>query len=470
MSVPSDLASPRRRVSRPSTIRKTAGLGLALVVGVGGSSWWLTRGDTPRKAASPPAEGAATNDAESAVRINVVKPRTGGLTRLTSQPGSVHAFESVDLFAKASGFLKTQAVDIGAVVKQGDVLAVIDAPELEKAVDEATAAVEQARAKAALAEAHVATTEAERDAAAANLTQAKADIAQQVARRLLSEKQFNRIKGLHAREAVTKELVDEHEHDLQSTRAAERLAQTAALTAKAQLAAAQARVLQAIADVAEAKTAIRLAEARAERAGVMNGYTRITAPFDGVISARFFHPGAFIRSAADGSSTPLLTVMRIDRMRVVVQVPDLDVALLDPGDPATVVVDALKNRSFSGSVSRLARAENSTMRTMRVEIDLENPGGLLCEGMCGRATIELRPASKGLAVPASCVLGHSTSNQAKVYVVRDARVQAASVSVGADDGATIKILSGLGPDDLVVLNPRGVSDDGAVVVANLIPG
>jgi RND family efflux transporter MFP subunit len=198
----------------------------------------------------------------------------------------------------------------------------------------------------------------------------------------------------------------------------------------------------------------------------MNRYTRLTALYDGVITARFFHPGAFIRSAAEGASTPLLTVMRTDRMRVVVHVPDLDVALLDPGDPATVVVDALKNRSFSGSVSRLARAENPTTRTIRVEIDLENPGGLLCEGMYGRATIELRPASKGLAVPASRGLGHSPSDQAKVYVVRDARVQVASVSLGADDGANIEILTGLGPDDLVVLNPRGVSDDGSPVDAN----
>ena len=138
-----------------------------------------------------------------------------------------------------------------------------------------------------------------------------------------------------------------------------------------------------------------------------------------MITARHFHPGAFIRSAAEGSRSPLLTVERTDRMRVVVQVPDLDVALLDVGDPATVVVDALKGRSFAGAVSRLARAENPTTRTMRVEIDLENPSGLLCEGMYGRATIELRPPSKGLTVPAVCVVGHSDRRQAKVYVVRD---------------------------------------------------
>jgi RND family efflux transporter MFP subunit len=393
----------------------------------------------------------------------------GGLVRQTSQPGSIHAYESVDMYAKVSGFLKTQAVDIGDVVRRGDVLAVIDAPELEKDVEEMAAAVEQARARAALAEAKVTTAEAEREAVAATLAQAEAEIARQVARRSLGEKQYERIKGLHARDAVEKRLVDEEEQVLESARAGERSARASALIAKAQQVASEARVRQARADVAEAMTAIRLAEARTGRSRVVRDYCRIVAPFDGVITSRHFHPGAFVRSAAEGTGLPLLTVMRTDRMRVIVQVPDLDVALLDVGDPATVVIDALKGRSFPGAVSRVARAENPTTRTMRVEIDLENPTGMLCEGMYGRATIELRPPSKGLALPASCVVGHSAKGEARVYVVRDGRVRPASVIVCADDGSTTEILSGLDPEDSVVLNPRGVNEDGTPVVANLIP-
>jgi RND family efflux transporter MFP subunit len=349
------------------------------------------------------------------------------------------------------------------------VLAVIDAPELQKDVEEAAAAVEQSRARAALAESRVATAEAEREAVAAALVQAEADIAQHIAKRSLGEKQFDRIKGLFDRNAVEKELVDEHEHDLQAARAGERSAQAAVLTAKAQLGASEAKVQQARAEVAEAKSAIRLAESRSERTSVINDFTRIVAPFDGVITARHFHPGAFIRSAAEGSTQPLLTVMRIDRMRVVIQVPDLDVALLDVGDPAKIVIDSLKGRSFTGVVSRLARAENPTTRTMRVEIDLENPSGLLCEGMYGRATIDLRPPSKGLAVPSVCIVGHSTKGQAKVYLVRDNHVQPTAVTLGDDDGMTTEILSGVGPEDSVVLNPRNVLDDDTPVVASLVP-
>lgn len=473
MSVVPDPAKPAAREVPPAPpeVRIALMFGFVLILVVG-STWWITRDGATRKAVASPAAatvGAAKAPEPPSIRVDVVQPRTGGLVRRTIQPGSVHAYESVDMFANVSGFLKTQEVDIGAVVMRGDVLAEIDAPELEKDVEEVAAAVEQARARAALADARVATAEAEREAVATLAEQSEANIALQVAKRSLSEKQYERIKGLHARNDVGIGLVDEHAHELESLRASERSARAAALTAKAQLAAEEAKVHQAKADLAEARSSIRLAEARAGRARVIRDYARIVAPFDGVVTARNYHPGAFIRSAAGGDGVPLLTVMRADRMRVVVQVPDLDVALLDVGDPATVKVDALKGRSFAGAVSRLARAEDPSTRTMRVEIDLENPSGLLFEGMYGRATIELRPPSKGLAVPAVTVFGHSTTGQAKVYVVRDGRIHPTAVTLGDEDGMTTEILAGLGPGDSVVLNPRSVQVDGPPVSPNLIP-
>src|SRR6185437_7429901 len=130
-------------------------------------------------------------------------------------------------------------------------------------------------------------------------------------------------------------------------------------------------------------------------------------------------------------------------------------ALLDVGDPATVVVDALKGRTFSGSVSRLARAESATTRTMRVEIDLDNPSGLLCEGMYGRATIELRPAAtKGLTVPAVCVIGHTRTGEAKAYVIRDGHLKSANLTLGDDDGNTTEVLTGIGADDGSPVSPN----------------
>ena len=122
---------------------------------------------------------------------------------------------------------------------------------------------------------------------------------------------------------------------------------------------------------------------------------------------RTFHPGALVRSATEGGQASLLTVKRTDMMRVIVLVPDRDVVLTSVGDPAVVSVDALGGQIFTGTVARIAESEDPTTRTMRVEIDLPNPKGLLRDGMYGKATIALEPVSRNLTVPPACVVEHS---------------------------------------------------------------
>jgi len=158
-------------------------------------------------------------------------------------------------------------------------------------------------------------------------------------------------------------------------------------------------------------------------------------------------------------------VMRTDLMRVVIQVPDLDVPLLDVGDRVTVTVDALKGKEFTGTVARLGKAENPTTRTMRVEVDLPNRDGHLVEGMYGRATIELQPPTDKLTVPAACVVGHAERGKAAVFVVRDGKARRTPVTLGSDDGVAVEVLSGLGPNDAVVIRPGTTLDDGTAVVA-----
>ena len=441
-------------------------LGLAAAAGL---LWPVVWGETGREG-SGPASAASLTKAVPALRVEVVQPVRGGVRRLTIQPGSVHAFESVDLYAKASGFLKSQTVDIGSSIKRGAVLAEIDAPELQGAVAEAEAAVEQAKAKVDQAVSRIATAEAERMAAGAAITQADSDIARLASQRSLSQKQFDRVKDLHARNAVDGKLVDEQQQQLESAEAAERTGRAAVATARALAATAAAKVLEAKADVAEARAALRLAGARLDRIKVLAAYTRISAPFDGVITRRNFHPGAFIRSAADGSPVPLLTAMRTDLMRVVIQVPDLDVPLLDVGDKVTVAVDALKGNEFTGSIARLGKSEDPTTRTMRVEVDIPNPDALLVEGMYGRATIELQPPTDNLTVPAACVVGHAGRGKAAVFVVRNGIAQRTPVTLGGDDGASVEVLSGLGPKDAVIVRPGSTLDDGAPVQTTVSQG
>ena len=127
--------------------------------------------------------------------VEVVRPKTGGIPRTIQQPASIHSFESVNLYAMVSGYLKRQDVDIGSWIKKGEVLAEINVPRDAKAVEEAASLVEQARAQVVQAEARIRMAEAQRDAATAAARVAESDLERLVARRKLAEKQYARISG-----------------------------------------------------------------------------------------------------------------------------------------------------------------------------------------------------------------------------------------------------------------------------------
>ncbi len=218
-------------------------------------------------------------------------------------------------------------------------------------------------------------------------------------------------------------------------------------------------------DVAEAQAAVGVAEARAAKAKVDLNYAKVVAPFDGYVVHRSFHPGAFIRSAADGNQTPLLTVSRTDLMRVVIRVPDRDVVLTDPGDPVVVTIDGLGGHEFRGVVSRIGESEDSATRTMRVEVDLPNPDDLLREGMYGRASISLERPSVRLTLPTACILDRTGKGQGVIQVVRDGVVEPVQVTLGADNGSLVEVDSGLGADDVVVLRSSTPLDPGMKVIA-----
>jgi HlyD family secretion protein len=434
-------------------------LGLAVI----GVLLWVTR----RGAHSREIERSPESDArkQTSLTVDVVRPRRGGISRTIQQPASIHSFESVDLYAMVSGYLKRQDVDIGSRIKKGEVLAEINVPRDAKAVEEAASLVEQARAQVVQAQARIKVTVAQQDTAAVAVKAAECDVTRLVSRRELSQKQYQRVSGLVAERAATRLLADEQQLDLETTTAAERSGNLEIDVAKAKLLAAKAAVEQAQADAAEARANLGVAEAHLERAKVNLEYSRIVAPFDGVVTHRSFHPGALIRSATEGGQPqPLLTVKRIDVMRVVVLVPDSDVVLTRQGDPAVVTVDALGGRSFQGILARIARAEDDE-RLMRVEIDLPNPENLLCDGMYGKAIITLERDARSLALPAACVVEHSGRSGGVVFLVRDGIARRTEVKLGGDNGTEVEIVSGISPDDALVLPAGTPLEDGMRVVA-----
>lgn len=436
-------------------------LGVCCVIG------WLIFAGTATAVAHSDANLATANQqlnsSAEPIRVDVVAPQSGGLERITTQPGSVIAFESARLFAKLSGYLKTQNVDIGDRVKRGQVLAELDAPELLKEVDQNKAALEQAQAQVLQAEARVATASAEHDAALATIKKAEADIEKTLSFRTFREKQYKRFLQLVQSQSIEERLVDEKLDELEAARAAERLAHANVADAKAQAAAAAARINQAKADVTEARAKVDVAKSALGKAEVIASYLSIVSPYDGVITRREFFPGDFIQSADKDASTPLLAVDRTDLMRVVVQVPDQDVPFTNPGQPATVEIDALPGTRFSGKVERVADAEDPQSRTMRAEIDLPNDKLLLRQGMYGRVTIQLGASRTAVRIPSSSLVGDVNNANAKVYVCRDGVVHLSKVRIGLDDGVQAEVLEGLDVKDQVVRDPGTSLYDGARV-------
>ncbi|SIO62499.1 RND family efflux transporter, MFP subunit [Singulisphaera sp. GP187] len=462
-STPVGMSSPQRQ-TRPKSFRWWLSLPVLLVLGVV-VTWSQMSGHGEETGGhSKPGTAASALTADGAVpEVEVIHPRKGGIERVTVQPGSVHSFEAVDLYSMVSGYLKSQSVDIGSRVKKGDLLAEIDVPREKNAVELAAAMLDQAKAKALQAAAKVDAVDAERETAVATVSQTEADIDRLVSSLRLAESQYTRIKSLFERSAVPKSVVDENLNAVDAAKAAEKTARLTVQTAKAKLSGAVARVEQAKADVIEAQASVRVAETQLDKAKVDLGYANILAPFDGVVTRRNFHPGAFVRAATAGGELPLLTVVRTDLMRVVVRVPDRDVVLTNPGDPAVVTIDGVGTREFKGKVARIAESEDHQTRTMRVEIDLENPDRLLREGMYGRASIGLEALSERLTLPTACVLERSGKRQGVVQVVRDGKVERVKVELGADNGTLVEIDSGIKPDDAVVLRSNSVIEPGMTV-------
>ncbi len=406
-------------------------------------------------------------DETAAIAVTVVNPRKGAMERLTTQPGSVQAFQSVQLFAKVPGFLKSQTVDIGDRVKKNQVLAVVDVPELEKQVQRDKAAVDQAASKVRQAEARVNVAEAELEAAKAALEQAKASARSAKAWVRYRAIRLKTMQDLALSKSIEEKLVDEAKEHYEASIETEQAAIAAISTTRAKMTACQARIKQAEADVSAAQAEVHVNQAELERNQVQVDFATIRAPFDGVISYRSMDPGGFVRAANDAGTIPLLTVQRTDLMRVVVMVPDRDVAYADVGDPATLELDALPGIKLPAKISRIAESQDPQTRLMRVELDLKNPTGKFHNGMYCHATILLDKATDKLSIPASCLASKSESgNKGAVYVVRDGHAHRVSIRLGEDNGLRAEILDGLRTSDLVVVQPGEALTDGAPVAVN----
>ena len=353
-------------------------------------------------AAQPPAPTASTASKLFRGDSNITIPL----------PGELQPYEEVRIFPKVSGFVKWIGVDRGSTVKQGQLLAVLIAPEIVAQKSEA--------------EAKVLSAENQRIAAEAKLA--------------ADESSWERLKQA----ANTPGVISDEELEV---------AEKAATADRARVVA-----LRNTADAARAN--LRSAEE-------MESYLRIVAPFDGIVTKRNVHPGALVGPGGGSGTQPsMMRIEQVAHLRLVVAVPEVYVAGIQKGETISFTVPAFPGRTFHGTVARLADSIDVSTRTMPVEMDVWNPGLELHSGMFPSILWPVRRPGPTLFVPQSSV--GRNMEQSYVIRVRDERAEPISVKTGGVMGNLTEVFGDLQAGDEVALHATDELRSGTAVSAHLV--
>ena len=329
--------------------------------------------------------------------VNVVYPKADDPTDEIILPGNTQAFTDAPIFARTNGYVKSWHVDIGTRVKKGQLLAVIETPEIDQQLQQARADLQTAQA---------------------NLRQA--------------EITADRWQALWKTDSVSKQETDQNVSNFHAMKAT---------------------VDSNIANVR------RLEE--------LQGFQKIYAPFDGVITARNTDIGALINSGASTPGQELFHLAAINTLRVFVAVPQLYSQAVRPGATASLTLDEFPGKTFAGTIARNSNSIDPASRTLLVEVDVDNRSGTLFPGAYVRVRLKLLQSANSVTVPANTLLFRSEG--LRVGVVRNGRAELVPVTIGRDYGSSVEVVSGLQPTDRVILNPSDSLISGTTVQVNAPP-
>jgi len=200
----------------------------------------------------------------------------------------------------------------------------------------------------------------------------------------------------------------------------------------------------------------------------LQGFEKIYAPFDGVITARNTDIGALINSGASTTPTQeLFHLAAINTLRVFVNVPQLYSQAVRPGATASLTLDEFPGKSFSGTIARNSNSIDPASRTLLVEVDVDNRNGTLLPGAYVRVHLKLPQSVNSVTIPANTLLFRSEG--LRVGVVRNGRAELVPLTIGRDYGSSVEVLSGLQPTDAVIVNPSDSLISGTTVQVNAAP-
>ncbi len=322
------------------------------------------------------------------------------VSRVVELPGEFLPFLSVSLHAKVPGFVERILVDRGSVVKEGDLLAELSAPEMAAQIAEAESKVQASEADRLQAEAQLAAAQATSDRMKKAAGTPGAIAGNEV---IQAEKQVDAAKAL----------------------------------------------------VSSRQQSTRVAQAAVRSLQDLQAYLKLSAPFEGVVTDRLVHPGALV---GPGNDVALLVIQQVSHLRLVVPVPEEDVSGIVNGASVPFQVPAWPERSYSGKIARLSHALDPKTRTMAVELDVTNHDGALAPGMYPTVKWPVRRSRSALFVPKTSVV----TTTERTFVIRSQNGQAEWVDVkkGVADGDLVEVSGNLKPGDRVVRRATDEIRDG----------
>jgi RND family efflux transporter MFP subunit len=336
--------------------------------------------------------------------------------------GQFIPYQNVELHAKIAGYIRNIYVDIGDHVHAGQVLAVLEIPELVAEVDEAKASVHHAEEEIQRAHSDVSRAEADNVALHANAV------------RLVDTDKAR--PGLIAQQ------------ELDDATAKDRASQAQVDAAKSSLAAAQQQ--------------LEVARANQQHYSALFDYARITAPYDGVVTWRFSDTGALVQAGTSNTSgLPVVTIAQINVLRLRIPVPESLASKVRIGDSADVHVQAT-GEHFTGKVARFTDSLDMSTRTMQVEIDVPNPTYHLQPGMYADVTLSANSRPNALTVPIQAIQRGENKTTVLVLDAQD-RVQSREVHVGVESSNNVEILAGLTEGESVIVGNLGSYQPGELV-------
>jgi RND family efflux transporter MFP subunit len=334
--------------------------------------------------------------------------------------GEFKPFQGVDVHAKVAGYIRQIYVDVGDHVKEGQTLAILEVPELAAQLSGADAAVR---------------------AAEQQIRRAQGDL----------QRAQSTHSAMHSAYARLKQAADSR---------AGLVAQQEVDDAQAKDNGAEAQVQSAEAELSGAKQQLEIAQANQRQYAALSSYTRIVAPFAGVVTNRYADTGALIQAgtASNTQAMPVVRLAQASKLRLVLPIPESFAAEIHLGDPVKVHVQAL-DEEIVGKVSRFSDSLDRQTRTMETEIDCDNRSGRLIPGMYTETRLSLREKRNALTIPLEAV--SRNGDDATVLAVNTQNiVEERHIRLGLEDRARVEVLSGLTDGDRVIIGNRAEFHNG----------